>query len=211
VPTLSDGEKRGDIQSKDEELENILVCELFYKVAMDIASPLPKPKARNQYILVTIDHYSKWCEAKIVFYHNIKIVAKFFENDINCRYGVPKLILIDDKGEWSVKFDIMCKDYHITHQHTTFRWLQCNRMVEHLIKTIKHGIMIFSITPEHVDYSDEQLAKIMFGYHCGVRANTEFFPFMILFKHAPRIKANNYLQSLTIIMDEIVDVETIAK
>ncbi len=64
---LSNGEKIENIRSKDEELNNILVCELFYKVAMDVAGPLPKPKARNQYILVTIDHYSKWCETKVVF------------------------------------------------------------------------------------------------------------------------------------------------
>jgi hypothetical protein len=160
---------------------------------MDIASPLPKPKARNEYILVTIDHYSKWCEAKVVYYHDMKIVAKLFENDINCRYGVPNFVLVDDKGKWSIKFDIMCRDYGIAHQHTTFRWLQCNEIVEHLIKTIKHGIMIFLTIPEHVDYSYEQLAKIMFGYRCGVWANIGFFPFMILVRHIPRLKANNYL------------------
>lgn len=200
-----------NIQSKDEKLKNIFVCEVFHKVAMDIAGPLPKPKVKNQYILVTIDHYSKWCETKVVSYHDMKIVVKFFEKDINCRYGVPKCIFIDDKGEWLVKLDIMCKDYGITHQHTTFWWLQCNGMVEHLIKMIKHGITIFFTTPKHVDYSYEQLAKIMFGYCCGVRANNGFFPFMILVRHTLCLKANNYLQSLTIIMDDIADVETTTK
>ncbi len=105
----------------------------------------------------------------------------------------------------------MCKDYGITHQHTTFWWLQCNGMVEHLIQTIKYGITIFSTTLDHVDYSDEELAKTMFGYRCGVQANTMFFSFMILVRHTPHFKAKNYLQSLTIIMDDIADVETTAE
>jgi hypothetical protein len=84
-------------------------------------------------------------------------------------------------------------------------------MVEHLIKTIKHGIIIFSTTLEHVDYSYEQLAKIMFGYHCGVQANIRFFPFVILVKHTSCFKANNYLQSLISIMDDIANVETTAE
>jgi len=41
------------------------------------------------------------------------------------------------------------------HQHTTPQWPQCNGMAERLIKTIKHGIILFSVTPENVDYWDE--------------------------------------------------------
>jgi hypothetical protein len=42
----------GNIRSKDEELKNILVCELFYRVALDIAGPFLKTKVGNKYILV---------------------------------------------------------------------------------------------------------------------------------------------------------------
>jgi hypothetical protein len=52
--------KVGSIRSQDEELKSILVCELFYKVALDIVIPLLEPKLGNKYILVAIDHYSKW-------------------------------------------------------------------------------------------------------------------------------------------------------
>ncbi len=46
-----------------EKMKNILVCDLFYHVAMDIVGPLPKTLNGNKYVLVVIDHYSKWCEA----------------------------------------------------------------------------------------------------------------------------------------------------
>jgi len=80
-------------------------------------------------------------------------------------------------------------------------------MAECLIKTIKHGITMLSTTPENVDYRDEQLAKVMFGYICKIQANIKFFPFMIMIGRTPHLKADNYLHSLTTVIDDIVDAE----
>jgi hypothetical protein len=114
--------KVGNIRSEDEELKSIHVCELFYRVALDTAGPLPKTKSGNKYILIAIDHYSKWYEAKAVADHGAKTTSKFLEDDIICRYGVPKFVPMDNGGKWAAKFDVMCKDYGIHHQHTTLQW-----------------------------------------------------------------------------------------
>jgi hypothetical protein len=68
---------------------------------MDTLRPLPKTKSRNKYILMAIDHYSKWWEAKTIVDHGVKTTTKFLEDDIICRYGVPKFVLIDNGGEWA--------------------------------------------------------------------------------------------------------------
>jgi len=112
----------GSMCLENGEMKSILVCELFYRVALDIARPLPKTKLGNKYILVAIDHYSKWCKAKAVANHGAKITTKFLEDDVICRYGVPKFVLTDNGGEQATIFDIMCKDYGIQHQHTTPQW-----------------------------------------------------------------------------------------
>jgi hypothetical protein len=36
-----------------------------------------RTKSGNKYILVAIDHYSKWCEAKAVADHGTKTAARF--------------------------------------------------------------------------------------------------------------------------------------
>ncbi len=118
--------KMGSNRSKDEELKSVRICDLFYKIVMDTAGPLPETNSGNKYILVAIDHYSKWCEAKVVADHGAKIAARFLEDDIICCYGVPKFVLIDNGGEWAIEFDVMCKDYGIHHQHTTPQCPQCN-------------------------------------------------------------------------------------
>jgi hypothetical protein len=37
-------------------------------------------------------------------------------------------------------------------------------MTERMIKTIKHGITMLAATPANMDYWDQQLAKVLFGY-----------------------------------------------
>jgi len=67
---------------------------------MDTTGPLLETKSGNKCILVVINHYFKWCEAKMVVDHGAKTVTKFLEDDIIYRYGVPKFVLIDNGGEW---------------------------------------------------------------------------------------------------------------
>jgi hypothetical protein len=165
----------GSIRFEDEQLKNIPVCDLFHRVALDTAGPLPETKSGNKYILVAIDHYSKWCEAKAVTNHGAKTAARFLEDEIICRYGVPKFVLTDNGGEWAAEFDVMCRDYAIQHQRTAPQWPQCNEMAEHMIKTIKHGITVLATTPANMDCWDQQLAKVLFGYCCGIQTSTKFF------------------------------------
>jgi hypothetical protein len=38
---------------------------------------------------VAINHYSKWCEAKVVVDHDAKIGARFSKDEIIYGFGVP--------------------------------------------------------------------------------------------------------------------------
>jgi hypothetical protein len=200
----------GSIRSGDERLKSIPICDLFYRIALDTTGPLPEAKAGNRYILVAIDHYSKWCEAKAVADHGAKTVARFLEDDLICRYGVPKFVLTDNGGEWGAEFEVMCRDYAIQHQRTAPQWPQCNGMAERMIKTLKHGITILASNPANVNCWDEHLAKVLFGYRCGVQASTKFSPFMIMTGRSPHLRADNYLNTLTGVIDDTSNVEDIA-
>jgi hypothetical protein len=84
-------------------------------------------------------------------------------------------------------------------------------MAECLIKTIKHGITVLYAVPDNPNCWDEQLAKVMFGYRCEIQSSTKFSPFMILTGRTPRLRADNYLHSLTAEVDDTADVETTAE
>ncbi len=123
----------GSIRSRDEQMKSIPICDLFYRVALDTTGLLPETKSCNKYILVAIDHYSKWCEARAVLDHGAKTTARFLEDDFICRYGVPQFVLTDNGNEWAAEFEEMCRDYGIQHQRTAPQWPQCNGMAEWMI------------------------------------------------------------------------------
>jgi hypothetical protein len=84
-------------------------------------------------------------------------------------------------------------------------------MAECMIKTIKHGITVLAADPANVDCWDEHLAKVLFGYRCGIQASTKFSPFMILTGRSPRLKVDNYLNALTDVIKDGTDVEIAAE
>jgi hypothetical protein len=104
-----------NIRSDTEELNNIPIWDQFYRVTLNTIRQLPKTNNGNRYIIVVIDHYSKWVEAKVVVEHKMEISAKFLENEIICKFGVPRYVLTNNGGEWADKFDQLCKNYGITH------------------------------------------------------------------------------------------------
>jgi hypothetical protein len=200
----------GSMCSGDERLKSISICDLFHRITLDTAGPLPETRAGNKYILVAIDHYSKWCEAKAGVDHGAKTAARFLEDDLICRYGVPRFVLTDNGGEWGAKFETMCRNYAIHHQRTASQWPQCNGMAERMIKSLKHGITVLAANPANTNRWDEHLAKVLFGYQCGVQASMKFSPYMILTGRSPRLRAYNYLNNLTDVINDSSSMEDIA-
>jgi len=79
-------------------------------------------------------------------------------------------------------------------------------MAERMIKTLKHGITVLAADPANVNCWDEHLAKVLFGYRCGVQASTKFSPFMILTGRSSRLRADNHLNAL---IDEVNDASSV--
>jgi len=47
--------------------------------------------------------------------HDAFIVAKFLEDEVICRYGMPKYILTNNGSEWMKEFVEICQNYGIRH------------------------------------------------------------------------------------------------
>ena len=64
------------------------------------------PKASNghEYILVAIDYFTKWAVASFYSVLKAKHVARFLENNIICRFGMPQEIISNNGShfEWEV-------------------------------------------------------------------------------------------------------------
>ena len=59
----------------------------------------------HKYILVAIDYLTKWVEATSYSVLKAKHVARFLENNIICRYGVPQEIIFDNAPTSRERFE----------------------------------------------------------------------------------------------------------
>nr|GFA01386.1 reverse transcriptase domain-containing protein [Tanacetum cinerariifolium] len=97
----------GKISQPDEMPQNaIQVCEIFDVWGRNFIGLFPSSKG-NKYILVAIDYFSKWVEAKALPTNDARVVVKFLKS-LFARFRTRHAI-ISDRGEnrasWSDKLD----------------------------------------------------------------------------------------------------------
>lgn len=63
---------------------------------MDIVGPLPTSSSQRQFLLVTIDYFSKWIEAEPLAQIKGKNVWNFLWKSIVCQFGISQEITIDN-------------------------------------------------------------------------------------------------------------------
>ncbi|CAH9110594.1 unnamed protein product [Cuscuta europaea] len=120
-------QRMGNLSRKNEmPLYPIIVVEIFDVWGIDFMGPFPNSFV-NFYILLACDYVSKWVEAKATRTDDAKVVADFVQNNIFCRFGIPRA-LISDKGTHFCNRVIgaLVKKYGVTHKISTAYHPQSN-------------------------------------------------------------------------------------
>ena len=123
-------QRRGGPERR-ETLKPIAVEGPFCRVGIDIKGPLPITENGNRYIIVAMDYFSKWPEARAISDMKADTVAKFIFEEIVCRHGVPKELLSDRGTPFVNKVvNSLCEKYQTKHRLTSPYRPQTNEMVE---------------------------------------------------------------------------------
>ena len=80
---------------------------------------VPKASNGHEYILVAIDYFTKWVEAAFYFVLNAKHVARFIENNIIFRYGIPQEIISDNGSHFEGDVRTIMELYNIEHHKSS--------------------------------------------------------------------------------------------
>nr|GEU53526.1 DNA-directed DNA polymerase [Tanacetum cinerariifolium] len=87
-------QRQRKISQIDEMPHNVIqVCEIFYVWGIDFMGQFPSSRG-NMYILVAVDYFSKWVEAKALPTNDARVVVKFLKSLFD-RFGTPRAIISD--------------------------------------------------------------------------------------------------------------------
>jgi hypothetical protein len=91
---------------------------------LDLLGPLPPVQGNLKYVVVSVEYFSKWIEAKPLATITSVTVQKFFWQNIVCRFGVPKAITVDNGTQFDAEtfkdfcWGLVLKCYELrTRQH----------------------------------------------------------------------------------------------
>lgn len=113
----------------------------FYQWGRDILGPLPQSAGKAKYVIVAIDYFTKWIEAKPLTRITGKEVKKFTWDNIVCRFGLPKIIVTDNGTQFvNDPFKKWCKQLEIQQNNTAVAHPQANGLVEAANKSLMNGI-----------------------------------------------------------------------
>src|SRR3954468_23210328 len=140
--------------------------------------PLNTTPNGKRYIVLAIDHFTKYIEARALEDADAQSIAVFIHDDIICRHGVPK-ILTSDRGTEFVNelIQALTKTYRIHHITTTAYHPEGNGQTERANRTIKD--ILAKITPKSGNW-DHYLNTAISATRYTRSASTLFSPFELL-------------------------------
>lgn len=140
----------------------------------------------NSHILVAIDVFSRFVEAKATDSNDTKIVARFVVDNLVCRYGTPSTLLSDNGSEFSSHLmteisnilEIKCLKSAPYHSHG-------NGMVERVNRTLQEKLALLIDNDE--DKWDINLPLAVFAINNSRHSATGYSPFEVVFGRQPRL------------------------
>nr|GEY44923.1 reverse transcriptase domain-containing protein [Tanacetum cinerariifolium] len=90
----------------------------FYKWGIDIAGPFPEEPGKVKFLIVVMDYFTKWIEAKSVATITGSQVKKLMWDNIMCRFGLSREIVSDNGKQFKIRMptyriavvDVICND-----------------------------------------------------------------------------------------------------
>nr|GFA18624.1 reverse transcriptase domain-containing protein [Tanacetum cinerariifolium] len=106
-----------------------------------IHRPFPEGSRKVKFLIVAMDYFTKWIEAKAVATITGGQVKKFVWDNIVCRFGIPGEIISDNGKQFADNpFKDWCDELNITQHFASVKHSQSNGLVERANRSLWEGI-----------------------------------------------------------------------
>ncbi|KAK9744262.1 Integrase core domain [Popillia japonica] len=86
----------------------------FQLISADLLGPYPRSKNGNQYLLVVVDWFTKFCVVHPMAKATSRAIIKFLENQVFLIYGVPQIFVCDNGPQFrSTEFQNILREYKV--------------------------------------------------------------------------------------------------
>lgn len=136
--------------------------------------------AQRKYLIVAIDYFTKWIEAKPLAKITTAQVIQFLWENVMCRYGIPRILVTDNGTQFNnEEFKEYCDDHEIKLRFTSVAHPQANGQAEVANRIILDGLR------KRVERSKgtwvDELLPILWAYRTTCRVTTGATPFLLAY------------------------------
>ena len=161
-------------------LKSIIVTRPWQMLGLDFMGPFKTTCRGNTYIILGVDHYTKYIEGLATVSFDSETTALFVLNNIICRYGMVEQILTDQGVNFeSHLFKHLCNLLGSDKLHTSTYHPAGNGITERPNKTIKPNLAKF-VNSSHDDW-DLFLQLSISAYNNSYHSTLKMTPFEAMF------------------------------
>ncbi|GJV43122.1 reverse transcriptase domain-containing protein [Tanacetum coccineum] len=152
----------------------------FYKWGIDIAGPFPEGPGKVKFLIVAIDYFTKWIEAKPVATITGNQVKKFVWDNIVCRFGLPGEIVSDNGKQFRDNpFKDWCEKLCIRQCFASVKHPQTNGLVERANRSLGEGIKA-RLDERSKDWIGE-LSHVLWAHRTMIKSSNGETPFSLTY------------------------------
>eukprot|EP00731_Ephydatia_muelleri_P034748 Em0075g1a len=148
-------------------LQTLQVGYPLQMVCVDLLGPLPETETGSRYVLVAVDHFTKWAEAYGIPNQEAATVARKLVDEMFCRFSPPEQLHSDQGRQFESELvKEVCKLLEIKKTHTTPYHPQCNGIVERFNRTLLG--MLATTVDSYPSSWEQNIRRVCLAYNSSV-------------------------------------------
>ncbi|GKF15086.1 reverse transcriptase domain-containing protein [Tanacetum coccineum] len=152
----------------------------FYKWGFDIAGPSLEGPGKVKFLIVAMDYFTKWIEAKPVATITGSQVKKLVWENIVCRFGLPGEIISDNGKQFRDNpFKDWCEKLCIQQHFASVKHHQTNGLVERANMSLGEGIKA-RLGKENKNLLEE-ISHVLWAHRTMIKSSNGDTPFSLTY------------------------------
>ena len=149
-----------------------------------MAGELPPTARGNRYVMIAVDHFTKWVELVPLKSKSSADVAHAFLDQVLSRFGAPGEVLTDQGKEFQGAFQTLLANHTIAHRLASREHPQADGLAEGMVQTLKSGLRKVLLDKSRTEW-DLYMPYVAMGYRMSKQAAVGYSPYYLLYGRHP--------------------------